>query len=90
LSRIVERWGKAVGVRPHPHLFRHTYATGLVASGVPLDAVQAWLGHADLASTAEYLHTAHSRGAREGLEAWSGTLETQGSIRARIEPEVDA
>lgn len=89
-NRMVAGWGKRVGVALHPHLFRHTYATGLVSGGVPLDAVQAWLGHEDLATTAEYLHTAHSHGAREALEAWSGTLGTRGSISEPPTPHGNA
>jgi len=81
-NRIVARWGKAVGVTLHPHLFRHTYATGLVASGVPIDVVQEWLGHGDLATTAEYLHAAHNRGARDGLEGWAGAVLPKGYVTA--------
>jgi site-specific recombinase XerD len=79
-NRTVGRWGKAVGVAVHPHLFRHTYATHLVASGVPIDVVQEWLGHEDLATTAEYLHAAHNRGARAALEGWAESILPKGYV----------
>jgi integrase/recombinase XerC len=75
LTQWVKRWGRDVGFPSlHPHLFRHTYASGLIASGVPIDAVQAWLGHASLATTATYLHTAQSVSARAALDGWTSSM----------------
>jgi integrase/recombinase XerC len=81
LTALVKGWGKAAGMPSlHPHLFRHTYASGLIASGVPIDAVQAWLGHASLATTAAYLHTAQSQSARHALDAWANAMSPATSI----------
>lgn len=44
-----------------PYAFRHTAATGTLTRGVDLAAVQALLGHADIATTAGYLHTDEGR-----------------------------
>ncbi len=59
LNYLVLRWVKRAGViKPDgeaAHAFRHTYAKGLVANGVPLSSVQALLGHADLSATQIYL-----------------------------------
>lgn len=40
--------------RVSPHLLRHTHAMRLLQSGVDLVTIQAWLGHAQLATTHRY------------------------------------
>lgn len=39
-----------------PHALRHTCATRLVASGMPLALVQRWLGHKSITMTMRYAH----------------------------------
>jgi site-specific recombinase XerD len=40
------------------HELRHTFATSMAASGVPLRKIQEWLGHADSKTTQIYTHYA--------------------------------
>lgn len=53
---LFERWEAGTGVRLRPHQLRHTAATRWVRAGVPIDVVQALLGHRHLESTQVYLH----------------------------------
>lgn len=54
---LLPRLGRKVGIekRVHPHGLRHTHAAELAAEGVPMNLVQAQLGHASLSTTDRYL-----------------------------------
>lgn len=60
IRRVVKHWAQQAGVRKgeeiHPHTLRHSYATHLQNSGVPLNVIQRVLGHARLETTTIYTH----------------------------------
>ncbi|WON83893.1 MULTISPECIES: tyrosine-type recombinase/integrase [Chromobacterium] len=63
IERIVREIGKRAGVRVHPHMLRHTYATHTLlalqrnrSSVEPLVFVQRQLGHSSIQTTMVYLH----------------------------------
>jgi len=53
LPRLARRAG--IDKRVHPHGLRHTHAAELAREGVPVNMIQAQLGHSSLATTDRYL-----------------------------------
>jgi site-specific recombinase XerD len=51
VTDLVSRLRESSGVAFSVHMFRHTYATGLLRRGVPAEVVQKLLGHASVTTT---------------------------------------
>ena len=68
IENIVKKIGERAGVKVYPHKLRHTFATAGLRGGMPLEKLQALMGHAAPETTLIYaklsrtdLQTEHSR-----------------------------
>ena len=57
VRNMLHRIGHKAGIdkRVHPHGLRHSHAAELAAEGIPVNVIQAQLGHSHLATTDTYL-----------------------------------
>lgn len=70
VRRMINHYAAMAGLSQHitPHMFRHTFATGLLDNGVDIRYIQAMLGHSSINTTQIYTHVATDK-QRRILEA---------------------
>ena len=80
---LVGRLRRRTGIDFDPHWCRHTYATGLLRAGTPVEVVSRLLGHASVTTTVEvygHLTVEDARGALEQA-GWFTDTDTSGAVR---------
>jgi site-specific recombinase XerD len=65
---------------------RHTFATTLVAAGVPLRTIQEYPGHADLKTTQIYAHYAPSTLEVQVINGWSKAASAHSAAHPPHDP----
>ncbi len=61
VQKILERLGGKIGMKIHPHMLRHSFATHLLENGTDLRYIQKLLGHASSKTTEIYTHVANNQ-----------------------------
>ncbi len=82
LWRIVEGYGKRLGLDIHPHTLRHSAATHMLDNGADLRLLQEFLGHESISSTQVYTNLSKS-------ELKSAYLRHHPRYKARVSQQGD-
>jgi len=59
VQKILDNIGKKIGVKVHPHMLRHSFATHLLDAGTDIRHIQKLLGHSDISTTEIYTHVSN-------------------------------
>ncbi len=77
VHRLLQRYGRALGLEVSPHTLRHTFATHMLEGGADLRTVQELLGHQRLQTTQVYTHLTLDRLRKTVERALPTTLDEE-------------
>ncbi|MBI2859858.1 MAG: tyrosine-type recombinase/integrase [Chloroflexi bacterium] len=91
IRRLATKAG-LIGVKVHPHIFRHTFATMFLGNGGQSLALKEILGHESISTTQKYVHlrpqdlqAQHNKGSiiPGGNQAWPLSVDSGGRLLER-------
>ena len=68
VNKLLERMESKLGIRMHPHKYRHTFCTTLLKRGVELTTVAKLAGHSSIQTTASFYINTSQKDKREAVE----------------------
>lgn len=68
INKFLTKMEKKLGIRMHPHKFRHTFCTRLLKKGVELTTVAKLAGHASIQTTARFYINTSQKDKRDAVE----------------------
>lgn len=74
--KAVMKQANITGPQASPKGLRHSFAIAAISAGVPLNLVQRWLGHADMATTAIYTHVVGNEEKQIAEKMWRAWQHT--------------
>ena len=80
VSQVIVRRLKKAGIGASMHSLQHSHATNLLSRGVPLPAVSARLGHADVNITARIYAHALPDDNRRAADTWDSVVAGDGGV----------
>ncbi len=54
VNKLLNKYGRILGIQMRPHKFRHTFCTRLLKAGVPLSTISKLAGHSSIQTTVEF------------------------------------
>ncbi len=68
VNKLLNKMGKTLEIRLHPHKFRHTFCTRLLKRGAELTTVAKLAGHSSIQTTAKFYINTSQKDKRDAVE----------------------
>jgi len=86
VKSVMDQAGIGRGIHATPKGLRHGFGLHAIRSGVPLNLVQRWLGHASLTTTSIYLQAVGTEEREIAARMWTPTAPARSRHKARSAP----
>jgi len=86
VNRAFRKWSKKIGKRIHCHLFRSSFLTNCVHSGISVSAVSRAMGHSDVRTSMRYFSPMSDKDTRQTFHEY---FERKATVDARVNIETE-